>query len=131
MKFFVDNNISPKAARALNCLVEPLHSVVHLKEKFLANTTDVDWMQKLAEEEGWIIVSGDVNISRNPHEVHAWKAAGHTIFFLSPGWTHLERFEQASKLLALFPRITELALKAKRGSAYMVPVRGAKIEKLA
>jgi hypothetical protein len=130
VKFFVDNNISPKVARALNCLVEPQHTVTHLKEKFLANTPDVDWMRKLAEESDWIVVSGDTNISRNPHEVNAWKAAGHTIFFLSPGWTHLERFEQASKLLALFPRITELALKAKRGSAYMVPVRGAKIEKL-
>jgi exonuclease III len=130
VKFFVDNNLSPKVARALNCLVEPQHSVIHLKDKFLANATDVDWMRKLAEEQSWIIVSGDVNISRNPHEVRAWKAAGHTIFFLAPGWTHLKSFEQASKLFALFSRIMQLALKAKQGSAFMVPVRGAKIEAL-
>jgi hypothetical protein len=30
-----------------------------------------------------------VRISRNPHEVRAWKEAGHTIFFLKPGWTDL------------------------------------------
>ena len=130
MKFFVDNNISPKAARALNCLVEPHHSVVHLKDKFAAETPDIEWMEKLAEEPGWIIVSGDTNISRNPHEINAWKTAGHTIFFLTHGWIHLGRFEQASKLLAIFPRIIELAEKAKRSSAFMVPVRGAKIEKL-
>jgi len=130
VNFFIDNNLPPKVARALHCLLEPQHSVVHLKERFAADTSDVDWMRSLATESDWVIVSGDTNISRNPHEVEAWKAAGHTTFFLSPGWTHLGRFEQASKLLALFPRIVDLAMKTKRGSVFMVPIRGAKIEKL-
>jgi len=130
VKFFIDNNLSPRVARALHCLLEPQHSVLHLKEKFPANATDVEWMRTLASETDWVILSGDTRISRNPHEVAAWKAAGHTTFFLSPGWTNLERFEQTSKLFSLFPRIVDLAEKSRRGSAFQVPIRGAKMEKL-
>ncbi len=76
-----------------------------------------------------IIISGDVNISRNLHEVRAWKEAGHTIFFLKHGWTHLPLWEQTAKLFHLFPEILRQAQKAKRGSGFMIPVRGP-IEKL-
>jgi hypothetical protein len=47
---------------------------------------------ELAGESGWVILSGDVAIGRNPHEVEAWKAAGHTIFFLKAGWTNIAPF---------------------------------------
>ncbi len=130
MRFFVDNNISVKVARALNCLVEPNHQVVHLREKYSPNIKDVDWMTKLAGEVDWIILSGDTNISRNPHEIAAWKAAGHTIFFLKSGWMHLQGFEQASKLFHRFPDILKLAQKAKKGSGYIVPVTGKQIKGL-
>jgi PIN like domain len=46
-------------------------------------------MRALAKEEDLAIITADVAISRNPHEIEAWKEAGHTVFFLKPGWTHL------------------------------------------
>jgi hypothetical protein len=36
-------------------------------------------MTKLANEMDWVIISADTAISRNPHEVEAWKQAGHPI----------------------------------------------------
>jgi hypothetical protein len=45
----------------------------------------MEWMQELAGESGWIILSGDVAIGRNPYEVEAWKAAG-AHHLLSEGW---------------------------------------------
>jgi hypothetical protein len=87
LRFFLDNNLAPKLARGFHQFVLGEHEVVHLRDRFSQETPDVEWMQQLADESGWVILSGDVAIGRNPHEVEAWKAAGHTIFFLKAGWT--------------------------------------------
>ena len=71
MKFFFDNNLASKIARGLNGFVSPEHQVVHLKDRFPANTDDVDWMKALAKEEGWIIITADIQIGKNPHEIAA------------------------------------------------------------
>ena len=80
MRFFFDNNLPPKLAKSLHVLVEPHHQVVHLKAKFAANATDEAWMLDLAKEQNWVIVSGDLRIRKNPHEIAAWRSAGHTTF---------------------------------------------------
>ena len=89
MKFFFDNHLAPRLAHGLNEMVQPEHQVVHLKDDFPGNTEDVQWMQTLASETDLVIVTADIRISRNPHEVLAWKQAGHTIFFLRPGRVNL------------------------------------------
>ena len=105
MKFFFDNNLAPKIAKGLNGFVSPDHKVIHLKEQFPANTDDVDWMRKLAQEEDLIIVTADVRIGKNPQEIEAWKQAGHTIFFLKPGWTDMVFWVQAQKFTKCFPSL--------------------------
>lgn len=128
MRFFLDNNLSHRVGCALHCLVEPKHSVVHLRDRFAVDTPDVDWMNALAKEKDWIILSADTAISRNPHEVEAWKRAGHPIFFFKYSWVHQLFWEQASRLCHLFPEIVKRAEKARRGDAFLVPFKG-KIEK--
>ncbi len=110
-------------------MVEPEHHVFHLRDKFAPNTEDAEWMKKLAAEADWIIITADVRISRNPHEVKAWKEAGHTIFFLKPGWTHLTFWDQANKFTKCFPQILHEAERAERGTAFIVTTNG-KIERL-
>ncbi len=127
MKFFFDNHLAPKLAHGLNQMVEPQHSVVHLKDDFPGNTEDVVWMQALAKEADLVIVTADIRISRNPHEVLAWKQAGHTIFFLKPGWVNLPFWDQANKFTKCFPDLIKIAERAERGSAFFVTVNG-KIE---
>ncbi len=127
MKFFFDNNLAPKIAKGLNDFVTPDHEVIHLRELFRADTGDVEWMEKLASEDNLIIVTADVNIGKNPHEITAWKKAGHTIFFLKKGWLNLQFWEQAHKFVKCFPQIIEKAKAAKRGTSFFVSVNG-KIE---
>jgi hypothetical protein len=124
VRFFLDNNLSPKIARALDCLTQPKHSVRHLRDLFAPETPDVTWMQELARQGSWIILSADVAISRNPHEVRAWKEAGHPIFFLKDAWRHQHLWEQASRICHLFPSIIECAERAKPGDAFFVPFKG-------
>lgn len=129
MDFFFDNNLAPKLAHGLNQMVEPEHHVSHLRDKFPPNVEDTIWMHELAREAEWVIITADVRISRNPHEIQAWKQAGHTVFFLKPGWTDLLFWKQANKFTKCFPRLIEEAERAERGTAFMVSVNG-KIERL-
>lgn len=127
MKFFFDNNLAAKIAKGLNGFVSPEHQVTHLKEKFPPNTDDADWMKALAKEKDWIVVTADANIGKNPHEIAAWKEAGHTIFFLKRGWLKMNFWDQAQKFVKCFPEIIRIAERAKRGSSFIVAVNG-KIE---
>jgi hypothetical protein len=127
VKFFFDNNLAPKIAKGLNGFVFPDHQVIHLKEEFPAKTDDVVWMKQLANEEDLIIVTADIRIGKNPQEVEAWKQAGHTIFFLKPGWTDMPFWNQAQKFVKCFPSIIDKAKNAERGSSFIVALNG-KIE---
>ena len=83
MKFFLDNNSSPRISRALRELEDrDENPVVHLREKFTANTKDEEWMRQLGDEGGWVVVTCDTSISRNPHEIKAWLESGLIVFFL-------------------------------------------------
>jgi hypothetical protein len=124
VRFFLDNNLAPKLAKSLNALVEPEHQVAHLKDRFAANTADETWMSQLAREPDWIIISGDIRISRNPHEVEAWRNAGHTTFFLKPGWTNYQFWIQAYKVVKCFPDIIAAAESAKRATFFTVSTNG-------
>ncbi len=124
MRFFFDNNISTKLSKSVHVLVEPEHQVVHLKDRFAANTTDEAWMTVLSGEPDWVIVSADLRIRKNPHEVAAWKAAGHTTFFLKDRWIEMDFWTQAWKLVKCFPDIVVQARRAKPGDAFVVTVNG-------
>ena len=57
MRFFLDNCLAIRHARALNEMVKPEHSFTHLQEKFPPETKDVDWIGALSREGDWIIIS--------------------------------------------------------------------------
>jgi predicted nuclease of predicted toxin-antitoxin system len=81
VRFFFDNNLSTKLAKSLHVLVEPEHQVVHLKDRFAANTPDETWMAALAGEPDWIIVSGDLRIRRTRTKFTLGKPRGTLRFF--------------------------------------------------
>jgi hypothetical protein len=124
LRFFVDNNLAPKLARGFHQFVIGEHEVVHLRDRFDKDAPDVEWMRQLASESGGVILSGDVAIGRNPHEVEAWKTAGHSIFFLKAGWTNIGFWHQVQKLARCFPDIVERARRAKPGQSFVVAVNG-------
>jgi PIN domain-containing protein len=127
VKFFCDNNLSPRIACALNCLAEPGHKVVHLRDRFPLDIADVDWLTALAEEEGWAIISGDSSIARNPHEKEAWQQCGHPMFFCKHALLMQRRWEQAARFCHVFPEIIDRAQRARPPDVFQIPVRG-KIE---
>jgi hypothetical protein len=130
VKLFLDNCLATRHARALHAIIEPDgHSVTHLRDRFAADTPDVDWLKQLGKEGDWIIISGDVRIARSAHERAAWHVSGLTVFFLKPGWTNIPPLEQHSKLAHCLQEILKTGQKARAGSGFTVSVQG-KIEQI-
>src|SRR5258708_37094474 len=105
-------------------MVSPHHRVVHFRDDFLPNVEDAVWMRALAKDEDLVIITADVAISRNPHEIEAWKEAGHTVFVFKPGWTHLTFWEQANKFTKCFPEIIKRAIISERAATFTLNVNG-------
>ncbi len=124
MKFFFDNNVSERIARAVACLAEfEKDEVSHLKEKFLPNSKDVEWIPALAKEKDWIIISGDCKLRKKPDERTVFYGAGLTTFFLAPGWINVGFWEQAALLVRWWPSIRNQASLAEAGSVFEIPFR--------
>jgi predicted nuclease of predicted toxin-antitoxin system len=129
MRFFLDNCLAIRHARALNEMVKPAHSFTHLQEKFPSDVKDEKWITELGREGDWIIISGDYRIGKNAHEREAWHQSGLTVFFLNKGWTNISLMLQHSKLALILDDIIKCAESARRGSGFIVSVHG-KIEKV-
>jgi hypothetical protein len=76
MRFFLDNCLAIRHARALNEMVKPDHTFFHLQEKFPPDAKDEDWIRALGREGGWIVISGDYRIGKSAHERRAWHESG-------------------------------------------------------
>ena len=131
MKFFLDNNLSPRFAQALQALEgEGRNEVVHLRSKFSAAAEDVDWIRSLASEGNWVIISGDLRISQNEFERKAWRDSGLTAFFFAKGWMNVKFWDQAWRLIKWWPIIVEEARKIRPGAGFVVPLKSARLEQL-
>jgi predicted nuclease of predicted toxin-antitoxin system len=129
MRFFLDNCLAIRHARALNEMVKPDHSFTHLQDKFPAGTKDEEWIRKLGTERDWIVISGDYRIGKSAHERAAWHQSGLTVFFLSKGWTNIPPLQQHSKLAQILNEIIEHAGRARPGSGIAISMNG-KIEQV-
>jgi hypothetical protein len=129
MKFFLDNGLAIRHARALNEMAEPDHTFTHLQEKFAPETKDEEWIRALGHEGGWIVISGDYRIGKNAHERRAWHESGLTAFFLSKGWTNIPPLQQHSKLALILPEVIEEASRAPTGTGFTVAMNG-RIQKI-
>jgi hypothetical protein len=129
MRFFLDNCLAIRHARALNEMVKPQHSFTHLQDKFPPATTDEQWIRGLGGEGDWIVISGDYRIGKNAHERQAWRESELTVFFLSKGWTNIPPLQQHAKFAAILDKIIETVENAEPGSGFMISLNG-KVEQI-
>ena len=119
MKFLVDNNLPPALAHALRELSKPEnHEVVHLKDRFRANTSDIDWINDLSQEGAWIVITHD-SLNKGL-EREALRRAGLLVFFLDKSWRDHRFWEKAHNLVKWWPRIIEQASGIQGGAAFKV-----------
>ena len=108
MKFFFDNNLSPHLARAVGAAsLRDDVDVRHLRDKFLPNISDSEWLGDLSREGGWTIISGDRRVLSHPEERAAW----HTNTY----WEIVWRF------FRWWPVVVDQADRVQAGAAFEVP----------
>lgn len=105
-------------------------SVIHLLDRFNHNTPDTKWISELSEEGDWVIISGDIRISRSPAERQAWRECGLITFFREKGWMNLTLWEQAWRFIKWWPEIVKMASGIKAPAAFTIPVSSSKLRQL-
>ena len=125
MKCLFDNNLPPKLARTLNFLEgDDGISVEHIKEKFSANTPDIDWISVLSKETNWFIITKDNQIRKKPHERKAWQESHIPIVFLQKTWMNHDFWEIAWRLIKYWPVLKETINKNKKIESFELSVKG-------
>jgi hypothetical protein len=104
--------------------------IVHLLERFDENTSDLEWISTLASEGGWVVISGDVRITRSPAERKAWLESGLIAFFLEKGWTNLDLWDLSWRFIKWWPGIVKMAERVRPPAAFGVPVSSSKLRQL-
>lgn len=114
MKLLVDNNLSPSLAHSLQPLF-PEFQIVALREKFSANTTDLEWMNALTVEGGWAALTAERRLKTRPHERLALDRSRIVFFFLTGSWLKYSIPETAWRLIRLVPLMAKQAAIADSG----------------
>ncbi|MGN6100593.1 MAG: hypothetical protein ACTHOR_05525 [Devosia sp.] len=124
MKLLLDNNLSPKVTRAIHELIKGEGSqAVALRDRFEAETPDIEWISALGREGGWAVISGDQQITRNRAERAAWLQTTLVGFFLEPALARLDPLPQTARLILWLP-VLERQLGLIRGPAlFALPLR--------
>ena len=108
MKLLVDNNLSPSLAHSIQPLF-PEHEIVALRDKFAADTADVEWIKTLDREGGWAALTAERRLKTRPHERLALNRSSIVFFFLTGQWLKYSVHEQAWRLIRLIPTIAKQA----------------------
>lgn len=132
MRFFFDRNISSRLARMVDALdAEHIVRAHDDDGRFNPMTPDVEWIRVLAADEPrWIVVSGDGRILRNRIELAAVKEAKLIFFCLNKQWMHMKFYEQAWKLIKVWPDVVENARGATPRIYEISGGAGLKVERL-
>jgi PIN like domain len=114
LKLLLDHNLSPRLAKALDELFIE-HEIIALRDKFLTDVTDVDWITALDREGGWAVLTKDIRIRQRPHERAALDRSRIVYFFLGGAWRKFTVQETAVRLIRLIPKMASQTDLADRG----------------
>lgn len=121
MKLLLDNNLAPRIARSLSALYDGEHEIIALRDRFRADTADVDWINKLSDEGGWAVLTQDLHIRTRPHERAALDKANIVFFFLASGWKTFKTEEATVRIIRSMSKIAA-QVKLTESGRFELPV---------
>lgn len=125
MRFFFDENFSPRIVRALGCLADTDGDVaVPLRDKFAQGIDDEAYIDALCREGDWIVATLDPHIVRKPLILEAWQSAGLVVLYFLGSWPKLGFWNMAWRLAKRWPDLRETTAGARQGTIIEVPVTG-------
>jgi len=126
MRCLFDNQMPLKLARAINELEgKGAIAVEHLRDKFKHDISDVEWMQRLAEEGDWFVITKDNKIREKSYEIEIWKTSNLPIVFLpSDPWMKYRFWDTAWRLVKYWPLLRERILDNKNNESFILTAGG-------
>jgi len=124
MKYFVDNNLSPKLAHGMRAFGE---SVDHLTDHFPEDAQDTEWLEYIGQNEMFLITRDDA-IRRNPAEIQALRHYRVGAFFIAG--KNRTRCDIILQVVRNWPRIKEFSTRLNRPFAFRVPPSGTKFDRI-
>lgn len=114
----------PALAAALASLTAPRYTasqvgqIIHLTNKFPANTPDLVWLEALGSERGtrWAIISKDGFRKQNGAERQVQRQHGLSVFVLQKSWATQPYWAMSAQLVHWWPRIVDQALETERAA---------------
>lgn len=86
-----------------------------------ARRNDVPWIKRFAEGGGKVIISGDAEMRRQPHERLALLEAGMVVLFFDAQWSKWPFFRKMALIMNWWPKIVDTARGASPGTFWRVP----------
>ncbi|HET6427761.1 MAG TPA: DUF5615 family PIN-like protein [Phycisphaerae bacterium] len=120
MRFFLDNMISARFARALR---EVQRDVVALREVFPEDAPDEDWIARIAEHR-CVLVTLDRHIRSRPLQRQALARARVIALFLGPFFSRSKFWDQFVWLVRYWTRIEHTVAGLERGACMAVRQNG-------
>jgi len=125
MKCLFDNNLSPKLAKTLNYLEgEDGVLVEHIKEKFLPDTPDIEWIKKLSKEGDWFVITQDNQIRKRTQERKAWQESNIPVVFLQKSWVKLNFWEISWRMIKCWPKLKERIKHNRKRESFQLTING-------
>jgi hypothetical protein len=110
----VDNNISFTIAHCLQPIF-PEHRIISLRERFAANTKDVDWIATLDSDGGWAVLTKERRLKTRPHERLALDRSKIVYFFLTGARLKMSVPDTAWRLIRLVPTMDKQVALTESG----------------
>jgi hypothetical protein len=125
VKCLFDNNLSPKLARTLRYREGNDGIVVeHMKEKFSPDTPDIEWINKLAKEGDWFVITKDNQIRKRPNERKAWQESHIPVVFLPKSWMNYDFWGIAWRFVKYWPDLKKNISQNRKIKSFELTVMG-------
>lgn len=92
--------------------------------------SDVPWIRRFSKAGGRFIISGDTNMTWEPHERLALIEEGMTVFFFGSQWSEWKFFRKCALLMVWWPVIAQKTKRGHKGKFWRVPTTWAEGGKL-
>jgi hypothetical protein len=127
LKIYIDENIAPQLARALNIVQEHLNKeekreilVLSLKDLFGEKTPDESWIPVIGRENG-VVITQDRRIQLTRHQRELYIENGVGIIFLKSPKTGMTFWQMFKHLVEWWEDIKQIAIKNKTPFSFRQP----------
>lgn len=121
MIFVFDNNLPPALAHGVKELSSARyqHEIIHLTDRFPANTPDSVWIEDFSEEKNQVVIITQDKLTK-ANEAILLRNSGLMVFHLEHGWSTHNYWDNAQNLVRWWPFIVDQAQRISGAAAFRV-----------